>query len=43
MKYLLFKEYESGFANTLMSLELAMGLTYFTRRRLVYYGFVDQT
>jgi hypothetical protein len=37
-KYLLYKNYESGFNNQLMSLELAVGLAYLTQRKLVYYG-----
>ena len=38
MRYLLYKNYESGLNNDLMSLELAVGLAYLTQRRLVYYG-----
>ncbi|KKD34670.1 hypothetical protein [Limnoraphis robusta] len=38
MRYLLYKNYESGLNNDLMSLELAVGLAYLTKRRLVYYG-----
>lgn len=37
-RYLLYKDYESGFNNELMSLELAVGLAYLTKRKLVYYG-----
>jgi len=37
-RFLLYKGYESGFNNDLMSLELAVGLAWITRRRLVYYG-----
>ncbi|MEB3283294.1 MAG: hypothetical protein VKK42_30670 [Lyngbya sp.] len=38
MRYLLYKNYESGLNNDLMSLELAVGLADLTQRRLVYYG-----
>ncbi|NJO44673.1 MAG: hypothetical protein HC835_03035 [Oscillatoriales cyanobacterium RM2_1_1] len=38
MGYLLYKDYESGLNNNLMSLELAVGLAYLTQRKLVYYG-----
>ncbi|GBF82590.1 hypothetical protein AsFPU1_4020 [Aphanothece sacrum FPU1] len=34
----MYKNYESGFNNQLMSLELAVGLAYLTNRKLVYYG-----
>lgn len=37
-RFLLYKGYESGFNNDLMSLELAVGLAWITGRRLVYYG-----
>ncbi len=37
-RYLLYKNYESGLNNDLMSLELAVGLAFLTHRKLVYYG-----
>lgn len=37
-RYLLYKNYESGLNNDLMSLELAVGLASLTGRKLVYYG-----
>jgi len=40
-RFLLYKGYESGFNNDLMSLELAIGLAWITGRRLVYYGTGD--
>lgn len=40
MRYLLYKDYESGLGNNWISLELAIGLAYLTNRQLVYYGSV---
>ena len=37
MRVLLFKEYEAGFNNRLMSLELGVGLAHLTGRTLVFY------
>ncbi|SKA77210.1 hypothetical protein SAMN02745166_00335 [Prosthecobacter debontii] len=37
-RYLLYKGFESGFNNDLMSLELAVGIAWVTKRILIYYG-----
>lgn len=42
MKYLLYKDYESGLNNEVLSVELAVGLAYLTQRKLVYYGSVGE-
>jgi len=39
-RYLLYKDYESGLNNELMSIELAVGIAYLTNRKLIYYGTV---
>jgi len=41
MRFLLYKVYESGFANDLMSIEMAVGLAHLTGRTLVFYGSAD--
>ena len=41
-RYLLYKDYESGLNNELMSVELAVGLAYLTQRTLVYYGSIGE-
>jgi hypothetical protein len=41
-RYLLYKDYESGLNNNLMSVELAVGLAFLTGRTLVYYGSVGE-
>lgn len=38
-RFLLYKDYESGLNNELMSVELAVGLAHLTGRRLVFYGY----
>lgn len=37
-RYLLYKDYQSGLCNEIMSVELAVGLAHLTGRTLVYYG-----
>ena len=39
-RYLLYKDYEAGLNNELMSIELAVGIAYLTNRKLIYYGTV---
>lgn len=42
MKYLLYKDYESGFGNEIIAVELAVGIAYLTQRKLVYYGSIGE-
>src|SRR5262249_61680977 len=37
-RFLLYKDYQSGLSNEILSVELAVGLAHLTGRTLVYYG-----